>query len=581
MSAPGRPKRETAVRLGGKARSAKGVHTISPPPSRTGGEVLADALLLHGVGMAFAVCGESFLPLLDALHDRPALRLINCRHEAGAAVMAEAMAKLTGWPGVCLVSRGPGACHATIGLHTAFQDSTPLVMFVGQVPRTYLEREAQQEIEYRRMLGPLAKWVAEIDQVERIPELVHRAFRTAASGRAGPVVLILPEDMLEERTTVADCGPAPLPRAWPGADELAAVRDLLAGAQRPVLIVGGSGWTDPACAAIACFAAANELPVCCSYRRLDLVATDHDCFAGELAVSSNPALLKRLRDADLFLAVGTRLSEPTTQDYTLLEVPVPRAKLVHVHASAEEIGSVYRPTLALQAGPAEFAAAAESMRVASSPPWASWRSELRQLYLDDSTPRPTAQAFDPGQAMDWLRRHLPRNAIVTFDAGAFSGWPQRFLSYGRPGRVLAPISGAMNYGVAAGVAASLVYPDRVVVACVGDGGFTMGEAELATARRHGARPIVLLFNNHLFGSVRVHQERRYPGRAIGTDLTNPDFAMLAASYGAHAETVRRTEEFAGAWMRATASGTAAVIELQLDAEQLNSRVSVSDLRQAR
>ena len=552
--------------------------TTTLPPSRTGGEILADALLLHGVDMAFAVCGESFLPLLDALHDRPQLRLISCRHEAGAAVMAEASAKLTGRPGVCLVSRGPGACHATIGLHTAFQDSTPLVMFVGQVPRNYLEREAQQEIEYRRMLGPLAKWVAEIDQVERIPELVHRAFRVAASGRPGPVVLILPEDMLEDRTTAADCAPVPVAHTYPGTPELAALSDLLADAARPIMIVGGSGWTDSACTDIARFASAHELPVCCSYRRLDLFATDHECYTGELAVSSNRALLARLREADLVLAVGTRLSEPTTQDYTLLDVPVPRAKLVHVHVSAEELGSVYRPTIAIHAGPTEFAEAAVALPARVSTQRTGWRLELRQLFLDDSTPLPTAQAFDPGQAMGWLRQQLPHDAIVTFDAGAFSGWPQRFLAWGRPGRVLAPISGAMNYAVAAGVAASLVHPDRRVVVCVGDGGFTMGEAELATMRRYGAKPVILLFNNHLFGSVRVHQERRYPGRAIGTDLTNPDFAMLARSYGAHAETVCRTDEFAPAWMRATASGTAAVIEMQLDGEQLNSRVTVSDLR---
>ena len=548
------------------------------PAARTGGEILADALLLQGVTRAFAVCGESFLPLLDALHDRPRLRLISCRHEAGAAVMAEADGKLTGNPGVCLVSRGPGACHATIGLHTAFQDATPMVMLIGQVPRAYLEREAQQEIEYRRMLGPLAKWVAQIDLVERIPELVHRAFRVASSGRPGPVVLVLPEDMLEERTAAADCPPAPLAFAYPGEADLVTLRELLSAAERPVMIVGGAPWTDAACEAIGRFAATNDIPVCCSYRRLDLFPSSHAAFVGELAVSSNPALLRRLRDADLVVAVGTRLSEPTTQDYTLLDVPVPRARLVHVYPAAEEIGTVYRPTLAIQSGLVQFAHAVDGSTIAASGARSAWRAELRALYLDDSTPRVSATPFDPGQAMGWLREQLPRDAIVTFDAGAFSGWPQRFLSFGRPGRVIAPISGAMNYGLHAAIAASLVHPDRVVVACIGDGGFTMGEMELATARRYGARPIVLLFNNAQFGSVRVHQERRYPGRSIGMDLTNPDFSMLATSYGAHAEIVSRTEDFGPAWMRARASGTAAVVELRLDPEQLNSRVSVSDLR---
>jgi acetolactate synthase-1/2/3 large subunit len=550
----------------------------APVASRTGGELLADALVLHDVMMAFAVCGESFLPLLDALHERPGLRLISCRHEAGAAVMAEACGKLTGKPGVCLVSRGPGACHATIGLHTAFQDATPMVMLIGQVPRHYLEREAQQEIEYRRMLGPLAKWVAQIDQVERIPELVHRAFRIAVSGRPGPVVLVLPEDMLEERTSVGDCAPAPLAHAYPAPAELAAMQELLSSAQRPVMIVGGAPWTDAACEAISAFAANNEVPVCCSYRRLDIVASEHDCFAGELAVSSNPALLRRLREADVILALGTRLSEPTTQDYTLLDVPVPRARLVHVYPAAEEIGSVYRPALAIQSSPVAFSQAIAGMTLRRSDSRSAWRAELRQLYRQDSTPQASKQALDPAHAMAWLRGALPSDAIVTFDAGAFSGWPQRFLSFGRPGRVVAPISGAMNYGLHAGIAGCLVHPGRVVVVCVGDGGFTMGESELATARRYGARPVILLFNNGQFGSVRVHQERRYPGRSIGMDLTNPDFLMLARSYGAHAESVDRTEAFAAAWQRAIASGLPAVIELRLDPEQLNSRVSVSDLR---
>jgi acetolactate synthase-1/2/3 large subunit len=545
---------------------------------RTGGEVLADALLLHGVERAFAVCGESFLPLLDALHDRPRLRLISCRHEAGAAVMAEASGKLAGVPGVCLVSRGPGACHATIGLHTALQDATPMVLLIGQVPRAYTDREAQQEIDYRRMLGPIAKWVAQIDQVERIPELVHRAFRTAASGRPGPVALVLPEDMLEERTDAADCPPSPPAAAYPGTAELAAMSGLLARAERPIVIVGGSNWSDAACDDIVRFAEGNDLPVCCSYRRLDLYPSRHACFAGELAVSSNPALVKRLRDADVVVAIGTRLSEPTTQDYTLLEVPVPRQQLVHVHPSADEIGSVYRPTVAIQSGLNECAHALASIRIGASEHRSAWRAQLRELHEIDSAPPAMAGALDVGRAMAWLRDQLPRDAIVTFDAGAFSGWPQRFLSFGRPGRVVAPVSGAMNYGLHAGIAAGLMHPDRTIVTCVGDGGFTMGEAELATARRYGVRPIVLLFNNGQFGSVRVHQERRYPGRAIGMDLTNPDFTQLARSYGAHAESVRSTAQFADAWRRASACGSAAVIELQMGAEQLSSRVSVSTLR---
>ena len=549
------------------------------PRARTGGEVLADALILHGVERAFAVCGESFLPLLDAMHDRPALRLISCRHEAGAAMMAEATGKLTGRPGVCLVSRGPGACHATLGLHTAFQDSTPVVLLVGQVPRHYLEREAQQEIEYRRMLGPLTKWVAQVDQADRIPELLHRAFRVACAGRPGPVALVLPEDMLEDVVTVPDCPPAPAALAHPGDSQLEAMRDLLASAQRPVMIVGGAPWSDEECSAISTFAAANHLPVCCSYRRLDLIPSSHACFAGELAVSSNPRLLCRLREADLVLAVGTRLSEPTTQDYTLLDVPWPRARLVHVYPQAEEIGSVHRADVGIACDLGSFAHAVVAMRVGPSAQRTMWRDELRALFLEDSSPEPESAALDRGHAMAWLRDELPADAIVSFDAGAFSGWPQRFLSFGRPGRALAPVSGSMNYGLHAGIAAALCHPQRLVVVFVGDGGFTMGEMELATARRYGARIIVIIFNNAQFGSVRVHQERRYPDRSLGMDLTNPDFTMLARSYGAHAERVETTAAFADAWRRAISSGTASVIELVTDPDQLNSRVSVGQLRE--
>ena len=530
--------------------------------------------------MPYAVCGESFLPLLDALHDRSRLRLIGCRHEAGAAVTGEATGKLTGQPGICLVSRGPGACHASIGLHTAFQDSTPLVTSVGQVPRSYMGREAQQEIDYRIMLAPLAKWVAQVERSDRIPELVHRAFRTARSGRPGPVVLVLPEDVLEDRTDASDCGPAAIARPHPGSDELAAMHDLLARAERPVMILGGCEWNDQACADIARFAGSNDIPMCCSYRRLDLISTEHTCFVGELSVSTAPAFVRRLREADLVLAVGTRLSEPTTQDYTLLDVPVPRSRLIHVYPSGEEIGNVYRPTIAIQASMSAFAAAIAGLKVRSLSSRSSWARELRHAYVDDSTLPQSALALDQGAIMCQIGELLPRDAIVTLYAGAVAGWPRRFFAYGRPGRVRAPVSGAMNYGIHAGVAACLVHPDRTVLVCVRDGGFTMGEAELATALRFGTKPISLLFNNGYFGSARIHQERRYPGRLIGTDLTNPDFAMLARSYGAHFESVGRTEDFAAAWRRCVAFGGVSMIELQLDREQLSFRVSMEGLKKA-
>src|SRR5579863_6933749 len=438
--------------------------------------------------------------------------------------MAEAYGKLTGKPGVLLVTRGPGACNAAIGVHTAFQDSTPMVVLVGQVARHMIDREAFQEVDLRKMYAPLAKWVTQIDLAERIPELMNQAFQVASSGRPGPVVVALPEDMLRDRRAAAIVGPYRAVHAHPGAADLAAMRRLFADAERPIMLVGGGGWSDQACADIARFAAANALPVCCSFRRQDILDNRLACFIGDLGTGAAPALVQRFRAADLVLAVGARIGEITSQSYTLLGVPDPGKVLIHVHAAAEELGRVFRPDLAIQSGMAEFVAAAAALEPLAAPRWRGWSEAARAEYEAGLQPSPfePAPALDLGRVMTWLRERLPDDAIVTSDAGNFSGWPNRFLQYRRPGRQLGPTSGAMGYGVPAAVAASLVHPDRVVVGFCGDGGFMMTGQELLTALGEGAAPIILLFNNAMYGTIRMHQERRFPGRVVGTALKKPN-----------------------------------------------------------
>jgi acetolactate synthase-1/2/3 large subunit len=561
-------------------RSGEGAAMTANLPLLSGGQLVVAAFRAHGVEMAFSVAGESYLEVLDALFDAPEIRLITCRQEGGAAFMAEAYGKLTGRPGVVLVTRGPGACNASIGVHTAFQDSTPMVVLVGQVARHQIDREAFQEVDFRKMYAPLAKWVAQIDLAERVPELMHQAFQVATSGRPGPVVLALPEDMLRDQRAAAIVGPYRAVHAHPGAADLAELRRLLAASQRPIMLVGGSGWSDAAAADIARFATVNDLPVCCSFRRQDIVDNRLPCFVGDLGTGAAPTLVARFRSADLVLAVGARIGEITSQSYTLLGVPDPGKTLIHVHAGAEELGRVFRPDLAIQSGMAEFAAAAAALDPVAAPRWRAWRVEVRADYEKGLVPTPlqSAPALDLGRVMTWLRERLPDDAIVTSDAGNFSGWPNRFLQYRRPGRQLGPTSGAMGYGVPAAVAAKLVHPDRLVVGFCGDGGFMMTGQELATAVGEGIGPIILLFNNAMYGTIRMHQERRFPGRVVGTALKNPDFGMLARAYGGFGATVARTEEFAPAFEEAAASGRPAVIELQVDPEIITTRTTLSALR---
>ncbi len=549
-------------------------------PLLSGGQLVVAALRAHGVDMAFSVAGESYLEVLDALFDAPEIRLVTCRQEGGAAFMAEAYGKLTGRPGVLLVTRGPGACNASIGIHTAFQDSTPMVVLVGQVARHQIDREAFQEVDFRRMFSPLAKWVAQIDLAERVPELVNQAFQVAVSGRPGPVVLALPEDMLRDRCAAAVAGPYRAVHAHPGAADLAELRRLLAAAERPIMLVGGGSWSDAACADIARFAAANDVPVCCSFRRQDIVDNRLPVFCGDLGTGAAASLVARIKAADLVLAVGARIGEITSQSYSLLGIPEPGKTLIHVHAAAEELGRVFRPTLAIQSGMAEFAAAAAALPPVAAPRWAEWRKAARAEYEAGLEPNRLADApaLDLGRVMTWLRERLPDDAIVTSDAGNFSGWPNRFLQYRRPGRQLGPTSGAMGYGVPAAVAASLVHPDRLTVGFCGDGGFLMTGQEIATALAAGGAPIILVFDNGMYGTIRMHQERRFPGRVIGTGLKNPDFLALAGAYGAFGARVDRTEEFAPAFEAAVASRRAAIIALTVDPEMITTRTTLSALR---
>jgi acetolactate synthase-1/2/3 large subunit len=538
-------------------------------------------LLVHGAEMAFCVPGESYLEVLDALYDvRDRLTLINARHEAGAANMAEAYAKLTGKPGIAMVTRGPGACHAAVGVHTAFQDSTPMILLVGQVGRGMMDREAFQEIDYRQMFGPVAKWVAEIDITARIPEYVARAFHLATSGRPGPVVLSLPEDMLSETAEVADAAPYVCAQPAATAEHITGLREILSHAERPLLVVGGFGWSDEACREIVTFAEASGLPTACSFRRQDVFDNRSECFIGDLSTSIAPTLSKRVKESDLLVLIGARLGEIATMGYTLLESPDPRQRLVHVYPDPDEIGRIFTPTLAIPSSVEVFVKAAARMKPLDGGKWRAWREAARKDFLASTEPPPTKWPLDLGRAFKELQKKLPADFIVTIDAGNFSGWVHRFLTYARPGRELGPISGAMGYSVPAAVAASLTYKDRLVIGCVGDGGFMMSGQEVATAAQHGGKPIILVFNNNMYGTIRMHQEREHPGRVSGTDLMNPDFAALGRALGAHGETVTKTEEFAPAFERAVKSGKPAVIELKTDPEQVSTRTTIAALREA-
>lgn len=546
-----------------------------------GARLLVDALLTHGVDRVFSVPGESFLAVLDALHDETErIRTFVCRHEAGAANMAEATGKLTGRPGVAIVTRGPGATHASIGVHTAYQDSTPMILLIGQCAREHLDREAFQEIDYRRMFGQMAKWVAQIDDARRIPEYMSHAFHTACAGRPGPVVLALPEDMLSDPCARVPGAP-PFKRiaASPSAAQIDDLRGKLERAQRPMVIAGGSGWTAQACDDLRRFVQAWHLPIGCAFRYQDTIDNDHPNYAGDVGLGINPALAQRIRESDLLLVIGPRLGEATTGGYTLLDIPKTRQTLVHVHQGAEELGRVYAADLPIVSGMPEIATALAALAPSGTPAWSGQAEQAHRAYLEWRAPRPMLGDVQLGDIMVQLRERLPRDAVVTNGAGNYAIWLHRHFAYRQWRTQVAPTSGSMGYGVPAAIAAKALYPERTVVALAGDGCFMMASHELATAVQYGLNVIFIVVNNGHFGTIRMHQERHYPGRTHGTGLTNPDFAAFARSFGAHGETVERTAEFLPAFDRSVASGLPAVIEIRVPQEVSTPTATLGDIRE--
>ena len=549
------------------------------PQGQTGARLLVETLVANGVDRAFCVPGESYLAVLDAMVDAPGIDLVICRQEGGAAIMADADGKMTGKPGICFVTRGPGATNASAGVHIAFQDSTPMILFIGQVARHQVEREAFQEIDYRRMFGEMAKWVAQIEDPARVPEYVSHAFHTAMSGRPGPVVLALPEDMLTEEVMeqVTIPGPAHVVQAHPGPDAMADLRAMMETAERPLMILGGGSWTEQASQDIRAFAEANNLPTSVSFRRQDLLSNEHPLYAGDVGIGINPKLAERVRTSDLILAVGPRLGEMTTGGYSLFDIPVPKQRLVHVHPGAEELGRVYRAELAMNSGMPGFAAAAKAMAPVTGR-WDNWAGTAHDEYLAWTEPPETPGDVQMGEVIAWLRDELAADAMICNGAGNYTAWVHRFYRYRGYATQLAPTSGSMGYGVPAAVAAKLRHPGRDVVCFAGDGCFLMTGQEMATAKQYGANVIFIVVNNGMYGTIRMHQEREYPSRVSGTQLVNPDFAALAKAYGATGEVVTETAQFADAFARAKAADSPALIELRTDPEAITPTATLSGLR---
>ncbi len=548
--------------------------------TRHGGRILADALVGHGARLAFGVPGESFLPLLDGLHDlRGRLDFVICRQEGGAAYMAEAYGKLSGEPGILFVTRGPGATNGAIGVHTARQDSTPMIVFIGQVPNEFAEREAFQEIDYRRMYGQLAKWVGQIDRAERIPEYVSHAFHAATAGRPGPVVLALPEDMLFAEAAVADVPRYRRAGAAPSPEAMRELERLLAGASRPFVLLGGGGWDAATCEALRRWLEASGLPAGNSFRCQDLLDSRSPSYAGDVGIGPNPKLAQRVKEADVLLAIGARLDEMTTGGYGLLEAPVPRQTLIHVQAGAEDLGRVYRPALPVHSGMPQFADALAGVRLDGSK-WRAWTEAARADYLAWTAPQPIPGELQYAEVVQWLSAHLPQDAIIAGGAGNFASWVHRFFRYKGFRTQLGPTNGSMGYGLPAAVAAKIAQPQRTVIAVCGDGDFLMNGQEFATAVQYGAAIVVLVVNNGMYGTIRMHQEREYPGRVVGTELRNPDFAAYARAFGGHGEIVEKTADFVPAFGRAKAAGKPALIELRIDPEAITPAATLAGVRAA-
>jgi len=547
---------------------------------RSGGRILVDQLKIHGVDTAFCVPGESYLAVLDALYDlREAIKLVVCRQEGGAAYMADAYGRLTGKPGVCIVTRGPGACNAAIGVHTAFQDSTPLILFVGQVDRAVKEREALQEVDCGAMFGGMAKWTVEIERACRLPELVSRAFQLATAGRPGPVVIGLPSDMLGERFETADAVAAQPVETAPGAAEMDALASLLAEAERPLMVLGGSRWDEQARQAMHGFAERFDMPVATGYRRAPLFDPLHACYAGDLGLAANPKLAARAKAADLILMVGGRMSEITTQGYTLFEARDAPSRLVHVHPAVEELGRIFPPKLAIHATPGRFAAALRQLEPRQPIAWSAHTRAAHGDYLEWSQ-TPTWQPGEVNLAaiMVWLRENLPSDAILCNGAGNYASWIHRFYRFRRLGSHFAPTSASMGYGVPAAVAMKRLQPQRTVISINGDGDFLMNGQEFAIAVQYDLPIMVLVFDNGIYGTIRMHQERFFPGRESATDLRNPDFAAYARAFGGFGATVEKTREFPAAFAAARASMRPSIIHVRFDPDGIAPNSTLTNIR---
>ena len=547
---------------------------------RSGGQILVDALRIHGVKRAFCVPGESYLAVLDALHDvQEEIDLVVCRQEGGAAYMAEAYGKLTGEPGICFVTRGPGATNASVGVHTAFQDSSPMILFIGQVARDQQYREAFQEVDFRQMFGPLAKWVVQIDDTRRIPELISQAFHRAVNGRPGPVVVALPEDMLTEMAEVSDAGPFKRVLMTPAAEQMAAMQQLLERSERPLMVLGGSGWDTESVHDIRLFAEQQNIPVAASFRCQDLFDNRHPNYVGDLGFAASAQLSSAVKNADLLLVVGSRMGEVSTGGYAALDIPVPKQTLIHIHQGIEELGRVYQPALAINSSMSTFAKSAAKLPAVTSQVKSEWTRTLNKNYCENLQHSPSPGDVQMAEIIEWLNRRLPDDAILTNGAGNYAVWLQRFYQFRQYRTQLGPTNGSMGYGVPAAVAAKLTCPDRVVVSFSGDGCFLMNGQEIATAAQYGANVIFVVINNGMYGTIRMHQERNYPGRVSGTELHNPDFAALAQAYGLHGEVVTATSEFAPAFERCLDMSRPSLIEVRVDPEALTPRLSLTQIRE--
>jgi acetolactate synthase I/II/III large subunit len=548
--------------------------------SRTGGQILVDQLVAQGVEHIFCVPGESYLAALDALHDA-SIPVTVCRQEGGAAMMAEAYGKLTGRPGICFVTRGPGATNASPGIHIARQDSTPMILFVGQVGRDMREREAFQELDYRAVFGSVAKWVTEVDDASRFPELVSRAFHVATSGRPGPVVIALPEDTLTDLAVVPDAPRYEPVETHPGLSQIAELQKLLWAAERPLAIVGGSRWSATAVQRFTRFAERFALPVSCSWRRQMLFPADHPSYAGDLGLGVNPKLLADIQDSDLVLLVGGRMSEIPSQGYTLFDIPAPKQTVAHIHPDPDELGRVYRPHVAINASPTAFTAALEGVQPPNEIRWRERTAQAHADYLTWSDPAPIRHpgALQMGAVMAHLKSVLPADTIFCNGAGNFATWIHRFWPFRAYGTQLAPTSGSMGYGVPAGIGAKRFSPDSTVVIFAGDGDFLMNGQEFATAVQYELPVLILVIDNGMYGTIRMHQERHYPGRIAATMLKNPDFAAYARAFGGHGERVERTDDFAPALDRAMASGKPAILHCLIDPETITPATTLTAIRE--